>query len=564
MKQHLASLTLHALFKHSIASHAERVSLAELDGVSYTYEALGRQVTVVTELLQKQGVEPGDRVAILSENKPQWGISYFAITTMGAVAVPILPDFHTSEVVHILRHSEAKLVLVSEKLYTKIEDADLDSLQAIVKIEDFSLLSPGRNKDRFHELLQEGSRELSKWKQAAMKFTGFWSAEVKEDDLASIIYTSGTTGNSKGVMLSHRNIVYDALATMEIVPVGPGDRMLSILPLSHAYECTLGLVASVMMGGSVYYLDKPPTARVLLPALERVKPTIMLTVPLVIEKIFKTKILPQFRGKLLVRGLYKIPVVRKKLHKLAGQKLLHSFGGQLRCFCIGGASLSPDVEMFLREARFPYAIGYGLTETAPLIFGTGPERTVYRSTGPALPGVEFKIDQPNPQTNEGEICVRGPVIMKGYYKDPSRTAETIDKEGWLHTGDLGVLDRNNYLFIKGRLKNMILGPSGENIYPEEIEAVINESEEVLESLVYERDGRLTARVYLNYEELETRFSAFKSDEGKVQEKIQELLEAIRVRVNEQVSAFSRIHKIIQQVEPFEKTPTQKIKRYLYI
>ena len=564
MKQHLASLTLHALFKHSIATHAERIGLAELDGVSYTYEALGRQVTAVTELLQKQGVEPGDRVAILSENKPQWGISYFAITTMGAVAVPILPDFHTSEVVHILRHSEAKLVLVSEKLYTKIEDADLDSLQTIVTIEDFSLLSPGKNKDKFHELLQEGSRELSKWKQAAMKFTGFWSAEVKEDDLASIIYTSGTTGNSKGVMLSHRNIVYDALATMEIVPVGPGDRMLSILPLSHAYECTLGLVASVMMGGSVYYLDKPPTARVLLPALERVKPTIMLTVPLVIEKIFKTKILPQFKGKLLVRGLYKIPVVRKKLHKLAGQKLLQSFGGQLRCFCIGGASLSPDVELFLREARFPYAIGYGLTETAPLIFGTGPERTVYRSTGPALPGVEFKIDQPNPQTNEGEICVRGPVVMKGYYKDPSRTAETIDKEGWLHTGDLGVLDNNNYLFIKGRLKNMILGPSGENIYPEEIEAVINESEEVLESLVYERDGRLTARVYLNYEELETRFSALKSDEGKVQEKIQELLEAIRVRVNEQVSAFSRIHKIIQQVEPFEKTPTQKIKRYLYI
>jgi long-chain acyl-CoA synthetase len=265
-----------------------------------------------------------------------------------------------------------------------------------------------------------------------------------------------------------------------------------------------------------------------------------------------------------VRGLYKIPVVRKKLHKLAGQKLLHSFGGQLRCFCIGGASLSPDVELFLREARFPYAIGYGLTETAPLIFGTGPERTVYRSTGPALSGVEFKIDQPNPQTNEGEICVRGPVVMKGYYKDPSRTAETIDKEGWLHTGDLGVLDNANYLFIKGRLKNMILGPSGENIYPEEIEAVINESEEVLESLVYERDGRLTARVYLNYEELETRFSAFKSDEGKVQEKIQELLEEIRVRVNEQVSAFSRIHKITQQVEPFEKTPTQKIKRYLYI
>lgn len=564
MKQHLASLTLHALFKHSTVAHRDRVGLAELDGASYTYEALARKVAAVTELLEKQGVVPGDRVAILSENKPQWGISYFAITTMGAVAVPILPDFHTSEVVHILRHSEAKAVLVSEKLHNKIEDADLTSLQTIISLEDFAILPAKTNTDRFHELLQEGSKEFSKLKQAALKFTGRRPAEVQEDDLASIIYTSGTTGHSKGVMLTHRNIVYDALATMEIVPVGPEDRMLSILPLSHAYECTLGLVAPIMMGGSVYYLDKPPTARVLLPALEKVKPTIMLTVPLVIEKIFKTKILPQFKGKLLVRGLYKIPVVRKKLHKLAGKKLVHSFGGRLQCFCIGGASLSPDVELFLREAGFPYAIGYGLTETAPLIFGTNPQHTVYRSTGPALTGIEFKIDQPNPRTQEGEICVRGPVIMKGYYKDPSRTAETIDKEGWLHTGDLGVLDTNNYLFIKGRLKNMILGPSGENIYPEEIEAVINESEEVLESLVYERDGRLTARVYLNNEELETRFSAFKADEGKVQEKIQELLEDIRTRVNEQVSAFSRIHKIIQQAEPFEKTPTQKIKRYLYV
>jgi long-chain acyl-CoA synthetase len=557
----LKTLTLNVLLKNSVSTFSDRTALAEIDGPAITYDELGTRVAAVSDLLHNHGIIAGDRVAILSENKPQWGVAYFAITAMGAVVVPILIDFHTTEVQHILRHSGAKAVFVSEKLYVKIEEFHSSSLQVIFLIDDFSLIPEQTQKDKLAEIMQEGSKEFAKLKQAALKFTGLRSAEVAEDDLASIIYTSGTTGNSKGVMLSHKNIVCDAIATTHIVDIGLGDRMLSMLPLSHAYECTLGLVAPLMMGGSVHYLDKPPTARVLLPAMAKVKPTFLLTVPLVIEKIYKARILPPFKKKLLLRGLSKIPMLRKRLHRVAGKKLLASFGGEVRCFCIGGAGLCPEVEFFLREAKFPYAIGYGLTETSPLVFGTGPATTIYRSTGKALPGVECKIDQPNPKTGEGEIWLRGPMVMKGYYQDPARTLEVLNKDdGWFHTGDLGVLDKDGYLYIKGRLKNMILGPNGENIYPEEIEGVLNECEEVLESLVYMRDGKLTAKVYLNSEVLDARFSAHRVNKDR----IEGLLEELRQTVNRQVSAFCRINKIQEQAEPFEKTPTQKIKRYLYV
>jgi long-chain acyl-CoA synthetase len=340
--------------------------------------------------------------------------------------------------------------------------------------------------------------------------------------------------------------------------------MLSILPLSHAYECTLGLVIPILVGCSVSYLDKPPTARVLLPAMEKVRPTIILSVPLIIEKIFKTRILPRFTQKKVIRGLYRVPMIRKKLHKAAGKKVLKLFGGELKSFCIGGASLAPDVELFLREAGFPYAIGYGLTETAPLVAGTDPAGTRLRSTGKPLPGIEIKIENPNPQTGEGEILIRGPVVMQGYYNDPGRTKEVLTQDGWFHSGDLGAFDSDGYLYIKGRLKNMILGPSGENIYPEEIEAVINEHESVLESLVFEQEGQLVARVYLNYEELDVKFAAQKLDDSQAKALISTLLEEIRTGVNLRVSTFSRINKIIEQSEPFVKTPTQKIKRYLYV
>ncbi|HPI72907.1 MAG TPA: AMP-binding protein [bacterium] len=556
----LKTKTLQALLKRSATEYADRVSLAEVDGPALTYAEWGQRVSEVAECLRQNGIVADDRVAILSENKPHWGVAFFAITTRGAVAVPILPDFHPTEIQHILRHSGAKAIFVSEKLYGKIEDAAIDSLQSVFLIEDFSLLPQSARKDKLSGILQEGSKELAKLKGAARKITSLLSGDDAEDALASIIYTSGTTGSSKGVMLTHKNLIYDALATFTIVDLGPEDRMVSMLPLSHAYECTLGLVAPLMKGSAVYYLDKPPTARVLLPALQKVKPTVLLTVPLVIEKIYKNRIQPTFKKKLLLRGLTKIPVIRKRLYKAAGRKLLASFGGALRSYCIGGASLCPEVELFLREAGFPYAIGYGLTETSPLISGTGPENTAYRAAGKPLPGVEMRIDGPNPKTGEGEILVRGPMVMKGYYQDAKRTEEVLDKDGWFRTGDLGVFDKQGYLYIKGRSKNMILGPNGENIYPEEIESALNEMEEVVESLVYLRDGKLTAKVCLNYEVLDSRFSAQKLNPDR----IEALLEELRQTVNQNVSSFCRINRILEQPEPFEKTPTQKIKRYLYV
>jgi long-chain acyl-CoA synthetase len=290
----------------------------------------------------------------------------------------------------------------------------------------------------------------------------------------------------------------------------------------------------------------------------------MLSVPLVIEKMFKTRILPRLTGSPVSRGLYRVPFVRKRLHRIAGRKLLKTFGGALKLFCIGGAPLAPDVEQFLREAKFPYAIGYGLTETSPLVVGTGPESTRHQSAGKPLPGMNIRIGNADPTNGEGEIMVQGPTVMKGYYKDPAKTVEVMTKDGWLHTGDLGVIDRDGYVFVKGRIKNMILGPNGKNVYPEEIESIINEFEIVLESLVFQQNNQIAARIHLNYEDLDRKFAGEKLEESQIRERVKTLLEDLRRQINARLSSYSRIQTLIEQTEPFEKTPTQKIKRHLYV
>jgi long-chain acyl-CoA synthetase len=290
----------------------------------------------------------------------------------------------------------------------------------------------------------------------------------------------------------------------------------------------------------------------------------MLSVPLVIEKIFKTKVHPQFAKSSLRRGLYAVPFIRKRLHRIAGKKLLATFGGSLRLFPIGGAPLAPDVELFLREAGFPYTIGYGLTETAPLVAGTSPGKCRYRSTGPPIPGTQIRINNPNPATGEGEIVIKGPTVMKGYFRDPERTASVFTPDGWFRSGDLGVFDSDGFLYIKGRLKNMILGPNGKNIYPEELESIISEFDLVLESLVYEQDNQLVSRIHLNYEEVERILSDVGKREAQIRKEIGTLLDRLKQQINERLPSYARIQRIIEQTEPFEKTPTQKIKRHLYV
>lgn len=530
---------------------------------SFTYKEFGDQVRHCSDVLRDRGVAPGDRVAIIGESSPFWGIAYFAITTMGCIAVPVLPDFHASEMHHILRHSECRAVFVSERSAPKLDDLDRTPFAAFILLDTLSLVEDNTQGTSLKQLIANGSRELRKVRSMARQLVGLEHPIPKEEDLAVIIYTSGTTGHSKGVMLTHKNIVWNAQASQHIPPMIPGDRLLSTLPLAHVYECSLVLVLPMMCGASVSYLRKPPTAAVLLPALASVKPTVMLIVPLIIEKIYKAKILPQIRKKLIGRLLVGVPFFRKQLHAIAGKKLMETFGGHVKFFGIGGSALAPEVELFLREAKFPYSIGYGMTETSPLIAGSMPRIQRYRAIGPVVPGVEVRIDNPDPVSKIGEIIVRGPSVMKGYYKDPERTAEVLSADGWLSTGDLGFFDEDGHLSIRGRLKNVILGSSGENIYPEAIESIINRADYVLESLVYQEGTALVARVFMDYESLD-RDAAGSGSEAKTREHIAHMLVDIKESVNSQVSAFSKLTRVIEQTEPFEKTATQKIKRYLYI
>jgi len=540
----IEKLTIPEYVFPSFKDFAAHTALSFVDGVGYTYQALGAEVARVQKLLRLYGIDKGDKVAILSMNTPYWGIAFFAITGMGAVAVPLLPDFHQAEVTNILVHSESKAIFVSEALAYKVrgENSVADDI-LMIRIDDFVPI----NEVTFPVVRP-----------------GVDVAEVLPDDLASIIYTSGTTGRSKGVMLSHKNVVSDAITSGKIHYMNTADRMLSVLPLSHAYENTLGLVLPLSGGASVYYPGKPATASVLLPALKKVQPTAMLTVPLIMEKIFRSNILPTLTKNKMMARVYSIPFFRKVLHRIAGKKLMATFGNKLKFFGVGGSKLDPQVEKFLYEAKFPYAIGYGLTETAPLLAGFGPANQRLYSTGKPGIGVEVKLYDVNPVTGEGEIIARGPNVMKGYYKEPELTRTVIDADGWFHTGDIGLFDKHGVLFIKGRIKNVIIGSTGENIYPEEIESVINSNAFVTESLVLEQNGKLVAMVHLNIDKIKQQYQEMieKSQEA-LNEKVEELLKEVHVFVNQRVSKFSKLNLVIYQENPFEKTATQKIKRFLY-
>ncbi|HRZ66493.1 MAG TPA: AMP-binding protein, partial [Spirochaetia bacterium] len=524
----------------------DRLALAMAEGDGIGYRELERLSRRAAALLARLGVRKGDRVAILSENRPEWGLASLAIARAGAVAVPILADFPAEQVANILAHSGARAAFVSEKLRRKLPEPGPQPLA-------IEALSEPR-----------ADRELE-W--AADSFKG---PEVEPGDLAAIVYTSGTTGQSKGVMLTHRNYIADALACSVIIVLDPSDVLLSILPLAHAYEYTIGFLIPMMSGASVRYLDRPPSASVLLPALAKIRPSIVLSVPLVIEKVYRTGVKPNLEK----IGLYRLAAARPLLERIAGRKLMKSFGGRLRFFGIGGAPLDPETERFLRAARFPYAIGYGLTETAPIIAASAVGRTWPKAAGPALPGAEIRVADPRPADDDpglsvGELQVRGPMVGPGYYKDEARTAEAFTPDGFFRTGDLGFLDEAGRFHVRGRLKTMILGPAGENIYPEEVEALLNSSPYVLESLVYGDERGLTALVQLKPEAI----AAFASELGArvnaaVKDGIGEaagaatrlgqaaggaiqnaehaaaaLLERIKKETNQRLAAFSRLSAV---------------------
>jgi long-chain acyl-CoA synthetase len=549
-----SKLTLPSLFYNTVQNYADKTSVVFVGEKNYTYKEMGDDVDFLAGMLFDMGIKRGDKVAILSTNMPNWGVAFFAIFAVGAVAVPILPDFHENEIKSILEHSEAKTIFVSEGLYKHLNKEATGLLNQIILIENFAIVPKGTSPKDLKTL--ESSLPSVKNKTLPL--------EVEEEELASIIYTSGTTGNSKGVMLTHKNLAWTTQQCKSLYKVSNKDRFLSVLPLSHTLENTVGFLLGIKYGASIYYLRKPPVASILLPALAKVKPTIMLTVPLIMEKIFRAKIYPEFQKSAVVRTMYSFPPIRKVLHKVAAKKLHKTFGGEIKFYGIGGAKLDPTVERFLYEGNFPYAIGYGLTETSPLLAGAVGKNRKIGSTGIAMEGVKLRIANADPVTGEGEIQAKGENVMRGYYKAPDITKEVLTDDGWFKTGDRGTFDKHNRLFIKGRIKTMIVGASGENIYPEEIESVINKMRFVLESLVVEKKGKLVAMIHLNMEEIEKSFKNMKTEAKQyISEKSDEILKEIHKKVNTQVNKFSKIQKVEHQPDPFEKTPTKKIKRFLY-
>ena len=534
--------TIFQIFKNSVERFSERIAFSMIGGEDVSYREVGERVERVQEMLLDAGVGAGDKVAILSSSMPNWGVSYFSVTTAGMIAVPILPDFTGSELDLIIEHSEAKAILVSDKLYTKLSKEVVDRMNIVIRTKGLNIISQ------------------SVYERA--------TARIPEpDDLAAIIYTSGTTSKPKGVMLSHYNIAMQLTVIPPLFDYNENDVLLSILPMSHTYECTLGMIYPFARGAHIHYMDRPPTASALMPALQQVRPTVIASVPLIMEKVYRGKVRPTFEKNALLRTLYGWGWSRKLLHKVAGKQLKKLFGGRMRLFAIGGAKFDSEAERFLKEAGFPYGIGYGLTETAPLVAGAVGKMVRIGSTGPALEGVEIRLDNVNSETGQGEIVVKTPCCMQGYYKNEEATKAVFTEDGWFRTGDLGALAADGWIFIKGRLKNMIVGPSGENIYPEDIEEVLNSNRFVAESVVTEEDGKLIALVHFDTTALEEAYDEFKYKMAVSKEqlglKMEEIKKELLEYVNSKVNRFSKISKVVDNEGEFEKTPTKKIRRFVY-
>ena len=535
------------LIPELVSKYGDNNALGFVGEEFITYAQMGKRIEAVIAFMEALGIEPGDRVVLYSQNMPNWGIVYFATQCMGVVVVPVLPDFNAYELGNVIEHSGAKAIFISQSLDFKLAKVENVNIGTVIRLDDFDLL-----KGPATSLLYDEDRQPQ----------GTYSP--KEDKMSVLLYTSGTTGTPKGVMLSQRNLITNIYQSNCVQDIVETDRFLSVLPLSHTYENTIGFLLAIVNGASISYLRRPPSGSVLLPALEKVKPTMMLTVPLIIERVYKASVLRTINSKAITRNLYKFRPTQKILNRVAGKKLYETFGGNLKFFGIGGAKLDAKVERFLIDAKFPFAIGYGLTETSPLIAGCSPGKGKFQAIGPKVVDSEIVIHNPDPKTGEGEIWFRGDNVMLGYYKNDEITKEVLTDDGWFKTGDLGYLDKDGILTHKGRLKSMIVGASGENIYPEEIESLINNFEFVEESLVIEDRGGLVALVHFNMEELEQKIKEMTSDASiKIEDKVVELKADLLEYINSKVNKSSKLQDIIDYVEPFKKTATNKIKRYLY-
>ncbi|MBN2653219.1 MAG: AMP-binding protein [Spirochaetales bacterium] len=559
----LSKRTMNQFLVYLAKKHTNNDAVAYVGEEAFSYNDLIKSSYYFSQVLNSNGIKPGDKVALISENSPWWVFTYIAVVASGRTIVPILPDFSDEDVINIVKHSDAKAVVVSPKIYKRVLKQNKTFAPKFFCSEGFEQIP--HKVANLSDFILDKKSYLDKFENfdlgAILEF--FESVHIEEDDLCSLIYTSGTTGMSKGVMLSHKNILFDAILSTTVPPKKKINNTLSILPLAHTYECTLGMVAILYKGARINYLKRGLSISSLLSALRTVKPEMMFSVPLLIEKIYRKSVYQKFTSKKTTAKIYSTTAGRKILNRIAGIKLKKTFGGRLFFFGIGGAGVAADVEQFLREAKFPYAMGYGLTETAPLIVGCSFERSKFKSTGHLLPGIEVKIDNPDKETGEGEIIVKGDNVMLGYYKDKKKTKEIFTEDGYLRTGDLGILD-GEYLYIKGRLKNMILGPSGENIYPEMIEAVINKFDFVEDSLVFQDPEKgLVAKIHINQDDLKAYMEKIKDQAVSWGKSAEDYLKHLQQSINTKLSSFSRVSQVVEQKEPFKKTPTNKIKRYLH-
>ena len=501
----------------------------------YTYASFKGKCDSLSKKLTQYGIGAGDKVAILSQSMPNWSVAFFSIVPFGRIAIPILPDSSENEVTNILNHSESKVIFISQRLASKLSQECRDKMTLVIDIETFEVIKADED-----------------------KFTCDGRTSVPTpDEIAAIIYTSGTTGSAKGVVLSHRNLASNVITCYHSCKRGEKDRWLSILPMAHTLEMTLSMLYPMYCGACVYYLQKPPVASLLMKAMKVVKPTTILSVPLIIEKVYKGSVVPTIQKSRTLTWMNEH--MNGLMCKIIGMKLKKTFGGHISFFGIGGAKLDPVVEEFLLKAGFPYAIGYGLTETSPLLGYSMNKWRAVGSFGYPVYNVKLKLHDVDPATGEGEVVAKGPNVMLGYYKDPIRTKSVFTEDGWFRTNDLAVQDEKGRFYIKGRRNNMILGPSGENIYPEEIENVINNVEGVTESIVVERNGRLVALV----QPAENFIEWNKESEDKIYEKIDAWKEKVLKMVNKNVNKSSQVSSVEVMKEPFEKTATQKIRRFKY-
>ena len=523
--------SLAQMYEHSTTEYSKLTAYKTSDGKPvYSYEKFRKVCDSVSELLSSYGISSGDKVALYSGSNPNWPVAFFSTTAFGRVSVPILPDFSENEVTNVLIHSESKTLFVSERLLPRINAECRSRLHLII---DINTLKP---------IFVDGIEvtEGSRGNETAALTT------PEAETLAAIIYTSGTTGKAKGVMLSHKNFTSNIFGAYNFYAAHSDDVFLSVLPLAHTYELSIGMLYPFSAGACVVYMTKKPTPSALKEAMPIIKPTTMLTVPLIIEKVYKGVVVPKVKKSKTLSWLNKH--FSKLFCRMAGKEMLRYFGGRLKFFGIGGAPLDKTVEEFLYKAKFPYYIGYGLTESAPMLAGCSYKNTKPGCIGYPFTNMQLKLYNVNPETGEGEIVAKGPNIMMGYYKDPERTKEAFTEDGYFRTNDLATIDKKGRFQIKGRLNNMILGPSGENVYPEEIEKVIKDEDGVAEAIVVQRNKALVALIELS--------------DGVVKD-ITKFKDNLLKIVNSKVSSSSKIDEVQVMKEPFIKTATQKIRRFLY-